>query len=65
MHNFRNNGNSVNYNSDLSGDVILRNKHGQELEISGEFLLEFIAGYVANQRISKLESATTKEILGI
>jgi hypothetical protein len=58
-------GDSANFNSDFSGDVILRNKRGDCLEISGEFLIALVADYVMSQKIEKLEQATDKEILGL
>lgn len=66
MSNFNDgNNNSAHYYSGLSGDVILINSKREEFSIDGKFLLDFIANYVASRRISALEQATTKEILGI
>lgn len=54
----------IHYNSDLSGDVhILRG--GQAIEVSGQFILDFVAHVVRSQRISQLEDASTAEILNV
>jgi hypothetical protein len=55
----------IHHNGDLSGDVIIRDRHGREVEIPGAAMLEFVAHYVRRERISKLEQATTDEILGL
>lgn len=51
------------HNSDLSGPVRIHTADG-ELLVPGEHLIEFIAGWVASQRIAALELATAEEVLG-
>ena len=57
---------NFNYNSDLSGDVIISTalRHN-ELHVPGEALLAFMANYVRQQRIGVLEDASNSEILGV
>ena len=50
------NGTTFHYNSDLSGDVIIRTKAGAEIEVDGEDLKQFIAQRLVAEKISKLES---------
>lgn len=65
MHHFSSGPHKATYSSDMSGDVYLTNSTGHRIYISGQFLLDLVAHYVANERIAKLEQATTKEILGL
>ena len=69
------------YNSDLSGDVKIIKKLTEdemknmstaeiiaaqcEIEVPGHILLDFVADYVRNERIAKLEQMSTDEILGV
>ncbi len=53
------------YNSDLSGDVEVEDYSGARVRIPGRALLEFVARYVAQERISELEQASVEEILGL
>lgn len=58
----------IHHNSDLSGKAIITiPSHGtsKTIEVLAEDLLDFIAEFVRGERISKLEQASTKEILGI
>ena len=57
---------TFNYNSDLSGDVIISTalRHN-ELHVPGTALLAFVANYVRRQRIGALEDASENEILGV
>lgn len=58
------------HNSDLSGNVHIASSSqdgflNMEFSIPGRALLEFIASYVATQRIAALEQVTPESILGI
>ena len=44
-----------NYNSDLSGDVIITHDHGREVCLPGNALLIFIANYVRDVSMEALE----------
>lgn len=64
MHTYESNGYLFHYNSDMSGDVIIVNKDNEEeLEVNGEAMLNFVANHIKNEKISRLENITTKEIL--
>ena len=52
------------YNSDMSGKVIIISV-GNEIEINGKDILDFVANYVRDRKISMLESEDTNKILGI
>ena len=66
MHTFEGNKIRIHYNSDMSGDCIIFNKEtGQEVEVSCEDILDFVANFVRSQKISKLEQMETKNVLGI
>jgi len=57
-----NNGTVFIHNSDMSGNVEIINSKGK-IEVNGNDLLQFVAGYIRGVRGSILEQATTKEIL--
>lgn len=64
MHTYESNGFLFHHNSDMNGDVIIVNKNnGEELEVDGEAILDFVANYIRNEKIAKLENSTNKEIL--
>lgn len=67
MHNFKGSGGTnFNFNSDLSGNVIIdRPDDCWRLEVPGQDLLEFVSHYVSNQRISELEQADYRQVLGL
>lgn len=75
MHHFRHGRFVFNFNSDMSGDVHVseyenenqnwETKRVAEMQIPGEAFLEFVANYVRGRMITKLEKASTEEILGI
>ena len=52
------------HNGDLSGNVTIR-RDGSTIEVPGIHLIEFVAKYVAQEKISQLEGADASEILGI
>lgn len=57
------------FNSDLSGDVLIVNKQAQTLRgekvVSGAALLEFVAEYVRTRQIAKLESLAVDDLLSL
>lgn len=67
MHTFKGKSCSIFHNSDLSGNVkIVTGVYGENsLEVLGEDLLDFVANFVRDKRISDLEQASTDDILGI
>lgn len=66
MHTFKGNKTTIHYNSDMSGECIIYNKETeQEVKVSCEDILEFVANYVREQKIGNLEQMETKDILGI
>lgn len=66
MHTFNGNKTRIHYNLDMSGECIIFNKETeQEIKVSCEDILEFVAEYVKIQKISKLEQMDSEEILGL
>lgn len=54
------------YNEDGSGDVIISTRFpDKEITVPFKALLEFIATWVANRRITELEQMSPRQILGI
>ncbi len=74
MHSFQGSlGTSFAYNSDLSGDVLItgvettaiRRVKQSVLTIPGYDLLEFVAEFIREQKIEKIEQMTVNELIGI
>lgn len=65
MHTFEGNeGTTFNYNSDLSGEVIIKDVNNNEVKVEGSDILEFIAFcYVQGKKIERLEQADYEELL--
>ncbi len=65
MHTFKGNeGATFNYNSDFSGDVIIKDINNNEVKVEGSDILEFVAlCYVQGKKIERLEQADYKELL--
>jgi hypothetical protein len=53
------------FNSDLSGRVRITASNGRAIEIPGEHLLQFFAHYIRSERISALEQADDRAVLGL
>ena len=52
------------YNIDFNGDVVITDGAGNQCVIPAEDILELVAwGYVARQKISRVEQFTTDELL--
>ena len=66
MHSFTaQNGTVFNFNSDLSGNVIVSMDNQYRVEVPGDDLLEFVAEVVKDRRISDLDDSLPHEIFGI
>lgn len=67
MHSFHGKSVNIHYDADVkTGECIITNKeNGQEIRVLGSDLLDFVVGYVREQKIVKIESAGTTDILGI
>lgn len=67
MHSFHGKSVNIHYDADIkSGECIIINKEtGEKIRANGRDLLDFVAGYVREQKIVKIESAGTTDILGI
>lgn len=65
MHTFKGNeGTIFNYNSDFSGDIIIRDVNNNDVKVEGSDILEFVAlCYVQSKKIERLEQADYEELL--
>ena len=61
---------NISYNSDMSGDCLILMKENntndndwESFRIPGDILLKFVAEYVRQQKISKLENMNYMDIL--
>lgn len=52
MHFFDTGKTKFNYNSDLSGPVFIKNENGDEIEVNGDCLIQFVGNYFRNKAIS-------------
>ena len=53
MHTFKGKKSIIHYNSDMSGDCVIFNKETeQNIEVSCEDILDFVAKYVKSQKIT-------------
>lgn len=66
MHTFEGKSCRIHFNSDMSGKVHIGNKEtNEEIQVEGQDILDFVANYVRSEKISVLEQAETKDILGL
>jgi hypothetical protein len=66
MHTTKINDSTFVHNGGFDGDVtIIRAQGADEITLPFEDVLEFVARYVQQERVSKLEQANAKEILGL
>ena len=65
MYNYKGSeGTNFHHNSDFSGEIIIITKDGQQFEIPGKDILEFVAyNYVRPTKISKIEDMDYKGLL--
>lgn len=64
MHSYQKGSFVAHFNSDFSGDVILRKDFGEEISIPGQFLLELVAyGFVLPNKIAALEDMDAHSLL--
>ena len=54
-----------NFNSDLSGGVLVKLHDGRRFEVPGSHLMQFAAEVVRRAKIAALEDAKTEDILGL
>lgn len=67
MHSFHGKSVNIHYDADVkTGECVIINKeNGQEIRVLGSDLLDFVAGYVKEQKIANVKSAGTTDVLGI
>ncbi len=67
MHSFYGKSVNIHYDADVkTGECVIINKeNGQEIRVLGSDLLDFIAGYVREQKIIKIENTCATDILDI
>ncbi len=64
MHTYRAAGATIfNYNSDYSGNVLVRDQFGVEVAVPMQDILEFVAEYARMKAVTRLEVMTTEEII--
>ena len=65
MHTFKGHkGTIFNYNSDFSGEIIIKDADNNEIKVEGSDILEFVAFcYVQGKKIERLEQAAYEELL--
>lgn len=64
MHTYEGSKSIFNYNTDLSGDVVITDALLHEVTIPGEDLIDFVAYcYVLQKKIEKLEQTDSIELL--
>lgn len=54
-----------NFNSDLSGDVVITKPDGSKLEVPGRDLVDFVAEQVRRARIAEVEEMSALRLLGL
>ena len=64
MKGFSNGDFIINYNSDMSGNIEIINLETDEsVSIPGIFILDFVAEYIRNEKISKLQNMNNNDLL--
>jgi hypothetical protein len=64
MHTFQGNSCHINYNADYSGSCYIASED-IEIQIDINDLFDFVAEAVRNSKMSVLEDAKTKDLLGL
>lgn len=67
MHSFHGKSVNIHYDADVkTGECVIVNKeNGQEIRVIGSDLLRFVAQYIREQKIIKIENTCATDILGI
>lgn len=67
MHSFHGKSVNIHYDADVkTGECVIVNKeNGQEIRVLGSDLLRFVAQYIREQKIIKIENTCATDILGI
>jgi hypothetical protein len=66
MHHYEHPDGHVNFNSDLSGDVQVVNSKGEELWVSGVLLVNFVANYIKEYMLPRMNEARARiEAMGV
>ena len=64
MHTYNGKSCSIIYNSDMSADTVIVDKeNGKSVSISGYDILDFVASFIRDKKVSELENMSTDEIL--
>ena len=62
MHSFHGNSANIFHNGDYSGDVKIM-KDGISIDVDMEDIIDFVAGYVRDEKIRELEQTNSKDLL--
>lgn len=66
MHTFNGGSCIIHYDGDFSGEAIICNKNNNtEVRVDTQDLIDFIAEYVRNKKVGRLENMNSDEILGV
>ena len=66
MHTFDGKSCRINFNSDMSGEIEIREKETNNMvKINGQDIMDFVANYIRDKKMSELEQANTNEIFKI
>ncbi len=64
MHSFHGKSCNIHFNSDMSGELFIINKKTEEqVVVSAEDILMFVAEYVRRKKISELENMSSENLL--
>lgn len=66
MNTFEGKSCKIHFNSDMSGDIVIHDtSETATVIIEGQDILNFVASYIRNEKISKLENMSTNELLDL
>jgi hypothetical protein len=60
MYHFEHADGHINFNSDLSGEVQIVNSRGKEFWVSGVMLVNFVAAYIEDHLLPRMEEAQAR-----
>jgi hypothetical protein len=60
MHHYKHPDGHINFNSDLSGEVQVVNSRGEELWVSGPLLVNFVASYIEEYMVPRMQEAKAR-----